>query len=591
MSLDTILIVTHDSHLRVVTEAEALSTLTAQELARPRRIERIDTRHLKDDVDGGHWRSSHLYLRGEAARIRDLADNLGATDVRYMGVAEVPHVLALGAYMGDERLIQVCDYDRDRSLWQWPSTEGTLTLAVENPVSDQIAQAGDAVLRVEISYPILDADIDAAIGKERLSNIRIVPQGGPPAPGLVRSADDVSRVRLKVREALAALASARPSADLIHLFIAAPVSVCLAVGQELRLRNGKAVQTYRYRSGSDDRALTPAILLTSGDVNERAKPMSAEDIQRAQALRAVWQLALEDVRQHARTIAARITDGSAAWYEHLQPRETLRLTAPFPGLRPMRELIEDDDRVAPAPSVDEFEFDKDARDWRLSDELVLGMFEAAGRDESRLREHARLFFWHEYVHDGQGLTAYTSVDVGRLANCLERVDYLADVYAVLHQVDFLVTQQSGPGPDDRLYRELLLSQIELALRSFWSFESPPPLTELQERRLRRYLNWYWRRVQLRESRDVRSALALLAQQPCIEISGLRRRLGGDRIYVALQDPGGFQRLHIGIVLEDGRLRRFGSSTDASIEELLRAFSQHDHVAIERFFSALIEHVK
>lgn len=30
-------------------------------------------------------------------------------------------------------------------------------------------------------------------------------------------------------------------------------------------------------------------------------------------------------------------------------------------------------------------------------------------------------------------------------------------------------------------------------------EGPPPLTELQERRLRRYLNWYWRRVQLRES--------------------------------------------------------------------------------------------
>jgi hypothetical protein len=114
---------------------------------------------------------------------------------------------------------------------------------------------------------------------------------------------------------------------------------------------------------------------------------------------------------------------------------------------------------------------------------------------------------------------------------------------------------------------------------------------LQERRLRRYLNWYWRRVQFRESPDLCKALRLLARQPCIEISGLHRRIGSERVFIVLHEPNGFDRLHIGIVLEDGRLERRGSSADASIEELLRAFSLHDQHAIERFFNAICDHVK
>lgn len=587
MSAGRILIVLHDSPLRVVSEAEALHTLTPDELALPRRIERIDTRHLDEDVQGGHWRSSHIHIRNEAARIRSLADEWGATQVRYMAVAEVPHVLALGAYLGDERLVEVLDYDRNRNLWAWQSQEGSLVLDTLNLPREHVVQRGDAVLRVEVSYPVLDADIDAAIGKDRLSDIRIRPRDQAPVPGLVRSSEDVMRVRHAVREALAALASTRPNADLIHLFVAAPVSVCLAIGQELRLRNGKDVQTYRYR----ERALTPAIHLTSGDVREGTKPLSPEDVERAGHLRAIWQAALDDVRKHAHALRTAHASSSEPWYAGLQPRDLLADVRPFDGLKPMWTLIQNDDWVSSQACAEEFEFSKEAREWRLSDELVLRMFDAAEQDETRLREHARLFFWHEYVHDWQGLTAYTSVDVGRLANCLERVDYLADAYAIFHQIDFLVRQQPEQPMDEKHYRELLIQQVSVALRSFWAFEPASPVTEIQERRLRRYLNWYWRRVQFRESPNLRSALLILARQPCIEISGLRRRIGASRIYVVLKEPGGFERLHIGIVLEDGRLERRSSSADTSIEELLRAFSKHDQSAIERFFNALIEHIK
>jgi hypothetical protein len=161
----------------------------------------------------------------------------------------------------------------------------------------------------------------------------------------------------------------------------------------------------------------------------------------------------------------------------------------------------------------------------------------------------------------------------------------------MHQNHFLATQNSASPDDGALYRQLIVDQVGVALRSFWAFEDPPPIMDFQERRLRRYLNWYWRRVQLRESPNVIMSIELLARQPCIEISGLRRRVSEERSLVVLTEPGGFRRLHIGTVLEDDRLDRRASSVDASIEELVRAFAAHDRGAIQRFFNAHFDHVK
>jgi hypothetical protein len=587
-----ILLLLHQSPLRTVSEEEAITTLSADELGRSRQINVIDTRPLRDDVEGGYWRSSRDYLCEQAARIRALADEKAITDIRYMGIAEVPDVLALGAYLGDERLIAVRDFDRTRNSWDWPSIDGTLDLQAINLPREAIALTGDVVLRVEISYPILDSDIDAVLGKDpRLADIRIAPAAGrTPTVGIIQSESDVAGVRFAVREALASLATMRPNAQLIHLFVAAPVSVCLSIGQELRLRNGKDVQTYRYRSGTGDRSLTTAMLLTSRDVQEGRRPLSPEDIEVAASLRAIWRAALQDVQHHARASKPSTADSATRWFSALQPRQELREAAPFPGLHSIYDLVQDRDVVSASSYPGEFRLDPETREWHFADTLLLGMFDAAGQSEDRLREHARLFFWHEYVHLGQGLTSDTAAEIGRLANCLERVDYMADVYAIIHQLDFLGRQEAAP-VGDASYREMLRAQLDVALRSMWTFEEAPPLKVIQERRLRRYLNWYWRRVQLREAPDLRSALEILAQQPCIEISGLRRRLADGRVLVVINDRGGFDRLHIGIVLKDGRLKRRGSTADASIEGLLESFSQHDSDTIERFFNALIEHVK
>jgi hypothetical protein len=145
--------------------------------------------------------------------------------------------------------------------------------------------------------------------------------------------------------------------------------------------------------------------------------------------------------------------------------------------------------------------------------------------------------------------------------------------------------------DNGSRQAFLVDQITLAIASFWAFEPAAPHYEWQERRLRRYLNWYWRRVQVRDAPDLKSALLTLAGRPSIEIVGFKYRTGGGRHYVLLNEPRPGDIPEIGLVLEDGRFMRRGTTTDLGVEEVMRAFGNHDLMAIERFFNSLMEHAK
>ena len=586
-----LILIRHQSALRVVAEAEVLDTLSLGDLALPRRDFEIDTRPYAEDVEGGHWRTSHRNARTAAAAIRAAADQSGATRLLHFGIAEVPDLLALGAYLGDERQVEVYDFNRDIGDWKWPGSGRTIELTIDNLPREHVPQPGAAVVRVEVSYPIDEAEVNAVVDPERVADVRVRPADGrSPSPALVSSPEDVAAVRVEFRRALQAILTARPGTEVIHLFVAAPASVCLAIGQELRLRNGRDVQTYRYRRVPGERAYTPAILLTTGDVQELAAPLTEADIALAARLRAVWQAALGEVAKYAEELQRQCGDRIGSWYEYLEYQEAAQVARPFGQLVPLWETVQSRDTVSTEPRSEDYAFDKDQRAWRLSDRLLLGFYRGVGGNEGKMQELIRLFLFHEYLHDWQDLTKYTAEDVGSFANCLERIDYMADTYALLHQLDFALRHQSQLVRSERDKTGFLRDQIDLMIRSFWAFQPPAPHFEWQERRLRRYLNWFWRRVQMREAANLAHALLVLANLPCIEIAGLQYRTGRGRVFVVLNQVRLQDVLEIGVVLEDGRFDRRGSTTDLSITEVLAAFSRHDHEAIDRFFSSLFEHL-
>lgn len=588
MSNSGVLLIRHQSAMRVVGEKEALASLTDEEQRAKRRDVELDSRILIEDVEGGYWRSSDAWVRQQAVMIRTLAQAEGL-DLHHFGLGEVPHVIGLGAHVGDELLVAVHDFHAEgESPWEWPEEKATLAVEASELPKEPVRQAGETVLIVEVSFPIDQLLVDSVVGTQVLANVRIRPAAGrQPAPRIVQSAADVQGIREKVREALAALRTARPNSQLLHLFVAAPPSVCFAVGQELRLRNGIDVQTYRYRRDVPESPYKPALLLTTRGLSGGQRPLTESEKRVASGLRVVCRDALADVLEHAR----RLRGVEGEWFAGLEPQDQLLQVKPFRSLASLATVVHDEDRLDEAARAEDYEFSKETRSWKLSDALVLALHSAANNDTDRMRELLRLFFYHEYLHDWQVLTKYTAEDVGSFANCLEAIDYRADVYALLHALDFAVNARRVEGGNPGRMKSYLKDLIALAVSSFWAFEPPPPEFDWQERRLRRYLNWYLRRVQVRDAADLAAAIRLLAVAPNIEVAGLEYKVGRGRHFVVLNRVRPGDRLEIGLVLPDGRFMRLGSTTDLSIEEAMTAFGKHDREAIDRFFNSLNEHLR
>src|SRR5688500_17316586 len=107
------LILVCHSGRRQVTEAEVLEAIDEDLRKAPRETFQVDTLQFADDVRANQWGGHDAYLRSRAADLRRLSDTTEAPELHYAGLAEIPHVIAFGAAVGEERTIIVHEYDRD----------------------------------------------------------------------------------------------------------------------------------------------------------------------------------------------------------------------------------------------------------------------------------------------------------------------------------------------------------------------------------------------------------------------------------------------------------------------------------------------
>jgi hypothetical protein len=252
-------------------------------------------------------------------------------------------------------------------------------------------------------------------------------------------------------------------------------------------------------------------------------------------------------------------------------------------LPPIWELVSAGDTVAGLRGT-EFFFDAGQRTWNFDPQMMLLMSKAAGGDELKLKRLAKAFFWHEYLHNYQNVTQSTSRDIGSFANCLERIDFLADMYGVIHQVTDNLPE-SGCGYNEI---KLITQSIGEALESFWTFEPAAPTQRWQQRRVRRYMNWYWKREQISRCSDFGIAVALLCRQPTIELAGVRVLADGRRITLDMSRAVTDRPLEIAVVSESNKLIRRSTGPSLAIEQLLKGFVTHDHEMLQAFFSALYD---
>jgi hypothetical protein len=550
----------------------------------------IDTAQFAEDIDNGNWGASHGEVWRRALEARDLLREATSARLIYAGMPEVPHAVAFGAYLEEHWPIEAYDYHN--GTWAWPSTERTLNLS--DPAGlplDRMSTAGPAVLRVEISYRVTDDQVrQFVVEEEQVADIRIAPKTSDPRPGLVRSRADLDEVRRAVAQAVATLIDRRPKTTTIHLFIAAPVSACVVTGQELRLRNHPPVQTYRYRRNPDGTNRTSeAIRLSSGGPTVIDAPLTAEQTALAVTIRAeVWTAAVEDLERYAErkqldAKERRAGEALERWYDSLPWDVELRRVQPFPALPPVYRMVKRPASVDPVSFDGEgFGFQREERLWRINDGFSLRLNDRFP-DQSTARALVRIFLIHEYLHEVHGITKASYREVGKFPNGLERADYMCDLYGMLHELDMEASQDGTLRSDFEQFKRRIAELIDLVVRSFWAFEPTAPLEWMEIRRIRRYMNWYWQQIRVRMAETPFQVAAVLARQPVVEIAGVATRAEGRRYFGSLRrlDPG--VGLELGIVLDSEQLHRINTGVNTPLEELVRAFRERDHVAIQEIF--------
>ena len=587
-------IIIRHSGLRQIGQEETIAILGQEEQMQPRRDFSIDMQAFIDDVEAGDWDRQASFLREKAFSIARTCDEISNHQVHYFGLSEIPHVISFGAYWGDERHVEIHEFDRDANSWAWPSHSEGLSVSLEGlPEGPKITASGMAVIRISISAEIADQDINDILGPERLADVVVRPGvDRQPQITLVRSAKDLAVIRLGFRKALAALQEHLPNLDILHLFVAAPTSVCFAIGQEIKPRNFFPVQTYRYRVRPREHHYQPAILILSEETHSQV-PLTSEEIGRANYVRqSVWPRVLEDLNDYNKSISKKRTS-SARWYSTFNPERAFRHASPFPNLPLLFSVLPDNIVVDPIPYQGDapYRFDKDYNQWQLHDRLLAKLDSISSENFELLSEIIHLFLLHEHVHDHHCLTADTAREVGKFQNCLEHLDYAADTYALFHEFNRVWNFVAGGNGKEIGAIQFLANLIEHLIKSFWAFEWVGQNNEWEVRRLRRYLNWYWCHIQVKRAQSFEEAVEIASKPPKIEIAGLRQRLRGRRVVMVLNRLDPTTQLELGIVLRNEKFFRISQSANSNLKGLLNAFCSSEHEKICDFFRSLFDFAK
>lgn len=583
-----LLLIRHSGLSRTVTSHEVLTALTPEEAALPREEVEINTLQFIDQINQSDWTGQAAHLAERGAEIHQRLATLEDAKLHYFGLAEIPHVIAVGAFLGDESPVAIHEFDREASSWAWPNAgQPVKTRVIRAPSGSIIRAQGSVVLRIEITALISDEDVHAAVGTDHLADVSVsLEEGLTPKICRVRSFADLKNVRDSIRDALAVIRAQFPNLELIHVFVAGPVSVCFALGQELKPRNSSPIQTYRFRKIDGQPAYTAAIELSSELETRVEIPLSAAELETVRLTRGLWAEALRGVETYAAAKKPASEAPPRKWYESLDVIPELRDIRPYPALPPIWGVVPPSASVDPVPFPVEFEFATPENVWRLNDRLLLGLHNSTGESGDDTVKLIRVFLVHEYLHDHHGLTAYRAGGIGAFPNILEHADYTADSYALLHQVDF--EMQSGSLDTDQKKRAFLAGQLERTLQSFWAFEAQSPVREWQVRRFRRYLNWYWRLTQMLRARDLMTALRLLDHAPHVEVAGLHQYARGQRVYCRLDRLDVRTKPEVAVVLENEKILRVPDSTTSNIGQLLAAFQERKHNDIMKFFNGVYE---
>lgn len=485
--------------------------------------------------------------------------------IGYFGLAPVPLIFHLGSLV--ERFREVVVFQAHHETHEWfasvpnPAVINTARLlgaesASEEPIAITISvtRGVDRLGFLEAAgnpQTVLDCTVDPC-GEDHVGQ-----------PETLQIAREFSRVLQWMEEK-------RPRSKETHIAAAVPCGVAFALGAQVTsTRHGQFV-LYQYV-----RPHHREVLRLPLPARVEAPPPTAEEIETAGRLRQEWEISRLALLDKLASTSKRPwfsilgTLGDIFSYGRWRTLQTL-------GDTPFSRNISDEGNDEP-----EFRLDPELG-WVLGVGLLGAM---SGRLESdQLASAGRMLLLHEALHHGdQKLNSANARGMRLHPRVLEEVDYLSDVWAILHEFAF----QGGPESTWPAQRNLLCRLIATALETMWAFDEAQPHGTLEVRRVSRYLLWYVNWARLERAEDLESAFQMLSEKPIVDLVGPEVRIEEGRIVMRLNKQP-LEIPEVGILKDTGEVKRLGNTAGFKADELARALGKHDGSAIRRLTRNLVE---
>lgn len=503
-------------------------------------------------------------------------------NVVYFGAAPIPLAVHLGSLLGTWKSVSIYLKNHiGKKEWYQQNPSGKQTIEEHKVVTKGIPKEEnnsmeDVLLTIQTSYKIDQDEIHDSIQNNIAKEIQI---------GLEELVLDLSDSKYAVEIAdqfsytLKQLSNHLKRVDTIHLVAGVPVGLAFLLGTHISANLHQRIQTYQYDKNNEFK-YTPVLMI--GQEMETPLNLSKEEHQAISQQK-------EEFRtkewQQIQAFTKHIQRGSKekdAWYKLLLDKKAkvfdyhLWNGLPQIGTTPLWES-----RFADLENVEGgFKYFTEDNSWGLDHDLVYYISSNLDKDNARTFRALRMLFFHEGMHYwSHHLHSYSAEGIGRFPKVLEAADYQADVWAMLHEYAYSELYCSSE-IDPTNPSTFFVKMIEGAIATMWAFDDRGiELTQIQIRRMNRYLIWYWQLLQIEDKRcnSLEKVLTILAQLPIIEIKGLLPKVEGYRVFHRL-DRFRESNLEFGVLWKN-QIKRIGNTGYFNIPDLIQAFRNRDRKMI------------
>lgn len=495
--------------------------------------------------------------------------------VLYFGTATIPLALHLGYCFGSWKDVEVYLLHRERMTWYWWNDDINKHLPYSiDFVGEEFTGPIDVIFKVEATYTMQEDELKSVVeNANKVISLRLETLG----KDVFRNQEQLKAFAHQFSLGLDSVANFLPNADKIHLFPTVPVALAFLMGTKINPLVTKPIVTYQYNANKTPKHEQILILQETGTPETN---ITEEDQRFIDDVKSDLKAELEN--KIAAFAGSKVEDknrygNTLNWIHFVLPGGNYsEMERGFwKSIPDVAETILSSSTLSKSTNLaaDGF-FISESNEWQINDRFIFNIMNRLNRDKAQILRALRMFIFHETLHINQGLTNYTALNIGRFPRVLEEADYIADVWAMIHEYSYSKLHYSQDAKNEK---EFFKGIIDIASKTMWAFDDLDANNEeMQIRRVNRYLIWYWNYLQIedRNCKNLENIIAILANKPLLEIRGLDIRAQAQRTIYRLT---GFkiEELEIGYLDISGRIRRASNAGGFQLNEVVKGFRERN----------------